>query len=81
MSIPYKAVLEFDLSDVDGQSAFEDAVAGTRAKLVIHALGNELRNRIKHPTEFQTGGFTTACEHMLKELRELCTQYNIPLEV
>lgn len=43
-----KAVLEFDLSSVDGQIGFEQAVNAYRTTTVLRQLDEELRNRVKY---------------------------------
>ena len=68
-----KAILEFNLpEDVDGH---QDAINGTRWKIVVSELDNALRDKLKY------GNLPSPVHKALREIREhlnnLCTDNNL----
>lgn len=76
---PHKAVLEFDLMDPDGRSAFKDSVAGSEYRLALNDIDDWMRGVIKHNSQRFPGLTVSGIEHARVQLHEILSARNIKL--
>jgi len=86
---PHTATFAYDLTDIEGRSAFEYAKAGFGLRLAVDDLLQEMRTCWKHggsPCTVNTGesennSMQYATEHWRDRLYDLMEYHGVPLEM
>jgi hypothetical protein len=75
----HSATLHFDLSSVDGECAFRDAIDGYKYKAILSDLDMDLRNRVKHNTEQETSEVLTVLDNLRSRLHEMVSDKGVSI--
>lgn len=80
MTPAVKATLEFDLTNPDGQMAFDLTVDASGMRKTLRDLDNELRNIVKYNPNNLHGHHVAGLEQAREMLNALCIENRIHLD-